>query len=811
MSEKAISESGFTLKDFQLTTESIKDKSTKAYGIAISKYINSTIQGGTSGYYFLRNERIRQNRNAANGRVNMDKFKDLLEFNGKTNFANLNWQSIKIVNRICSGLKGRFMNKSEKIQIEATDSLSVKDKNKMYDELEYLVYNKEKLEQLQQQGGEQLIPQNAQIPADKEELDFLIASKVLRLPEEILFEIGINDTLSANGLFDTIKERLLDDSIIAGFVGTYVEMDENGVITVQDVKPENAIYSQSYYNDFRDTTWRGEKKSMKISELRKKYGKEFNPKDPLALTEEKLFEIASTAKEYQLTDKLTWIASWNLMFIRPYDEWNIDYIRFQLRTVDSESYTLVTTKKTTFIKNGSTAKRQTNEQVKEDSRINIYEGIYLVNNDILLKWGMKTNMIRPQDPKEIGNAEFSYSFYMYQNYEMRNIALPEKIQAPCEAMVVATLKMQQVIAACSPPGAAYNVDAIQEIDLGLASGSSSPIEIEKIRRQTGNLYYRGKDAEGNPIPVPVTELSNAGFLPQMNGLMENYRFNYEILKNELGEDPALMSQALQPRVTEGNVNTAQEVAENATDYMYDAYRYVMEDTAKKMACLLKDSVEYGSVVYRELIKQEDVKDREFGTKIMLLPQGQQIAKFEAMLNNAITTNKDLVKFVNPFQLSRVATENVKLAEQLFYQGTKKMLLYEDNMAQQNSQMNAKSQQDSLVMKAQADAKAKQDEMQMKGQIEMAMSKERQAEITLSGIFNILSKGLPVPAEWKGVESELINNVALPLFAKNIMAGQQLDQQGQQEQQESQQGQQEPQGQEMPQEQQEQSQQPQMAA
>ncbi len=49
---------------------------------------------------------------------------------------------------------------------------------------------------------------------------------------------------------------------------------------------------------------------------------------------------------------------------------------------------------------------------------------------------------------------------------------------------------------------------------------------------TGDLYYRGKDAEGNPVPVPVTELANSGFLSQLQGLILLYDKHYSILKDE---------------------------------------------------------------------------------------------------------------------------------------------------------------------------------------------------------------------------------------------------------------------------------------
>jgi len=44
----------------------------------------------------------------------------------------------------------------------------------------------------------------------------------------------------------------------------------------------------------------------------------------------------------------------------------------------------------------------------------------------------------------------------------------------------------------------------------------------------------------------------------------------------------------------------------------------------------------------------------FGTKIQLLPDEIQIAKFEAMMNASLAANQDLVLFINPFQLMRIA-------------------------------------------------------------------------------------------------------------------------------------------------------------
>lgn len=95
------------LKNFQLDHLSIKDKSDWNYGKQLAQYINGTVTGGISSYFWVRNARWRTNRGYANGRVPMSKFQDLLEFNGKVNYININWQSINVVNRVVSGLVGR--------------------------------------------------------------------------------------------------------------------------------------------------------------------------------------------------------------------------------------------------------------------------------------------------------------------------------------------------------------------------------------------------------------------------------------------------------------------------------------------------------------------------------------------------------------------------------------------------------------------------------------------------------------------------------------------------------------------------------
>lgn len=782
-------QSGFSepIINFQLDKASISSKSSAKWGIQISEYIESLINGGTSSYFWVRNQRWKTNRNYANGRINMSRFQDLLEFNGKVNYVNLNWQCIHIVNRIVSGLVGRWMTKSEKISVTAIDTLSTKEKQDEYDQIEFIIQNRKQLMQLQEASGVQMIPTDKELPEDNEELK-LWQSQFQRIPEEILYELGINDILSANGWFDVLKEKMLHDSAETGFVGTYVWMDSEGVVHVEWLKPENCFYSYSSYPDFRDTSWRGVMRTIKISELRKKYGIEFNPNNPLALDEETLFKLAQTAKEYQLYDNITWITEYNVTFLRPYDEWNVDVMEFELKTVDSEPYTVVTTKKnkSTIIKKGRPTRVADNEQVIDDSKINIYRGVYARNTQTLLEWGLKKNMIRPQDPKEIGNAEFSYSFYMVQNYDMTCLGIPEKIQEPADQMIIARLKIQQLIAKSRPPGTAVNWRAVQNVDYGLGDANKS-IDFKKMFDQTGDFYYMDKDAEGNPIGIPFTEIPNSGFLPQLEALIKLYQFHYSVMKDELGEDPNLISQALQPRVTGANVEASQQTAAFATDYYYSAYVNCINDTSKKISCLLKDSVTYGADVYRNVFGEKKIDNRIFSTRINLLPDAFELQRFEAMMNQAMQATPELVQFLDPFQMMRVAREDVKLGESLFRRAQKKMLAWQQQTTMQNQQITG----DIQIKSAQAAEEAKQQTEQVKGDIDIQKVKIQEdsaVKTALSVMFTSFYKdGGQVPPEMKPAFNAWVENIMLPMISQNEEQKSQIMQQMQ----EAQSGQQQP--------------------
>lgn len=689
------------LKEFQLDGN-VKTKSDIKFGEKIVSQVQNLIN---SGYFSDRNRRFALNRASAAGKQDMKIFMDLLDMNGKTNYVNIKWKWIMIVNTIISRLVGRWMTNKTKVSVSAVDPVSIRQKKQEQDIAEYLLENKDVIAELEQESGVSRTSPDQFVPEDKDHLD-LWAEEEQRIPEEILTEKGINYVVDENGYNDILLRKFYHDSAEVGFIGVEVYADMNGKICMDYCKPENCFYSYSEFPDFRDASIKGRVISMKLTEIRAQYQK---------LSEQEIWEISKTAKEWNgQASLITYDTGWQTSIFRPYDDWNVDIVNFDLKTLDIDKNLIKTARDGSLYVDKPKQKIENvypgNEYV-ENQICNIYRGAYVKNSMKILEWGLKKNIIRPQDDKKSYEAESSYCFYMYQNVAMRNLAVPEKIEEPVEQMILARLRIQQLVAIMRPYGMQYDIAGLQEMDLG--TGNLSPLELQRVTNQTGNVYYRSRDSEGNKLDPPMRELPNAGGVSQMQQLIEVYNFHLEVLRDEIGINEFAEGQSIKPRTTNDNVQTSLDISFNATDYMKDAVTALMTDAAKKIACLLKDSVEYGSEVYRELLDEKTVKGRIFETKIEFLPTKDDIAYLENMVNAAITANPQFVLYIDPFKIKRIARENVLLAEQYFRRAQKRAINGDLQKAEANAKMNGDVQAQSAKSKAEGDAQLKNIEQQGK--------------------------------------------------------------------------------------------------
>jgi hypothetical protein len=689
--------------NFHLGT--IKSKRDEKEGLKISKYLERAFN---SGYFSKRNKKFDKNRKFARGRQPMAEFLDLLNVDGKEAFVNLDMKAPAIAPKFIQVMIGGFMKREEKVRVSAIDPISTDKKKYEREEAEFRMNFGEEIKGIEQEAGLKLMPDNAYTPEDYEELDLFFGGQY-QLPEEIMFEKGITAVFDTSG-WDVIKRKLLEDMIEVGLACTKVSSSRDGKITVRRVIPENLIYSYSDYDDFRDMSFIGEVISMKIADLREMYPN---------IEEEKFFKISQKSKNY--TSSVKWEEKFRYNIDRPYDDWTVDVLDFEIRTVDSMIYQARINKFGNLIVEKKDKEPQkvgdNKEIIRKTMKVN-YHGVYVMNSDIMLEWGIAKNMIKPSIAKELSDVFFSYSLYMHENLDLENMAIPERMETSIRQMTLAHLKIQQLVAKLRPSGLIIDIDSLSDISLGQGK-NVTPMEIQQIYDQTGNIYYRRKTEDGdNMNGVPISEAPNSGSIGQIQELITVYNHYLTRLRDEIGVNEYREGASVNPKLGLGIQRSQVEASNNATDFIYDGYLNLYKQTSFKSALLLYDSVLYGGKQYREYLSDREVKDKQFDVIVEVMPDDAEKQFLNSMIQTAISANA--IEFEDAFRVKNI--KNYKLAEMYLSKAKKKKMRDDMQKAQQNSEMNSQSQQQSIMAKAQADAQTQQVEAQSKIAITDAESK-----------------------------------------------------------------------------------------
>jgi len=737
-----------------------KLKKDEKEGLKIAKFIQKAFN---SGYFNNRNKKFQKNRMFSRGRQPMSEFLDLLNVDGKEAFVNLDMKAPAIAPKFMQVIIGGFMKREEVAKATAIDPVSIERKKYDKDEAEFRMNFGDQVRQIEEQAGVKLMAEGQFTPEDYTELELYFGMEY-QLPEEILFEKGIDYVCYSNG-WEAIKRKVIEDLIETGVAATKTSVAPNGKVTIRRVIPENLIYSFSEYDDFRDVSFLGEVVSMKMIDIRNTYPD---------LDEKIIYTLSMKAKQFNQTVK--WDERYRFSLDRPYDDWTVDVIDFEIKSIDTVIYQAKTNKFGNVIVEKKDREPQrlgdNKEIIKKDMYV-IFRGVHVMNTDVMLEWGLAKNMIKPSVAKEIADVYFSYSIYMYENLDLLNMALPERMETSIRQMTLAHLKIQQLIAKLRPSGLIIDIDSLSDISIGQGK-NIGPLEIQKIYDQTGNIYYRRRTDDGDQMNgVPIAEAPNSSSIGQIQELILVYNHYLERLRDEIGVNEYREGATVNPKIGLGVQQAQIAASNNATDFIYSAYLSIFQQTSLKIALLLYDSVLYGGRQYEDYLSKDVVKDKSFDVKIEIMPDDRERQFVEGMIQTAISAG--MIEFEDAFRIRSI--KNTKLAEMYLSKAKKKKNKEDMEKAQANSQMNAQSQQQSIQAKAQADMQLEQ----MSGQAKLAVvTTEQKMKQDLSQqdfVQQILMKSFEMG---KDLTPDLQQIVA-SYYQKKQMEEQQIMQQQMQEQ------------------------------
>lgn len=706
-------------------------------GLKISKFLQKAYN---SGYFSRRNKKFEKNRKFSRGKQPMQEFLDLLNVDGKEAFVNLDMKAPAIAPKFMQIIIGGFMKRDEKVRATAIDPISVERKKYDRDEAEFRMNFGDEVRGIEEQAGVKLMSEGDFTPADYDELELYFGLEH-QLPEEILFEKGCDYVFHENG-WPVIKRKLLEDVSETGLGATKVGTGPDGKINVRRVVPENSFYGFSNYDDFRDVSFIGEVLSMKLVDIRNQY-----PNMP----EEKIWQLARQSKQYTQTVK--WDDRFRYSIDRPYDDWTVDVLDYEIKTIDTMMYQAKTNKYGNLIvekKDRAPQRLGDNKELITKDMYVIYRGVYVLNTDMMLEWGVAKNMIKPSTTKGMADAFFSYSVYMHENLDLENMAIPERMETSIRQMTLAHLKIQQLIAKLRPSGLIIDIDSLSDINIGQAK-ALSPLELQAVYDQTGNIYYKRRTEDGDNInSVPIQEAPNSGSVSQIQQLIMVYNHYLDRLRDEIGVNEYREGATINPKTGLGVQQAQIQASNNATDFIYDAYLSLYQQTAFKISLLLYDSVQYGGKQYSEYLNPEKIKGRQFDVKIEVLPDDRERQFLEGMIQTALSAG--MMDFEDAFKIRSI--KNVKLAEMYLAKAKKNKEKMEMQKAQRNSEMNAQSQQQSIAAKAQADAQLQQLEAQGKAMVvstEMKMKQDlSQQEFVQMILLKSFELGKPLTPELQAI-------------------------------------------------------------
>lgn len=745
--------------NFHLGNSSLKRE--KEEGLKISKFLQKAYN---SGYFSRRNKKFEKNRKFSRGKQPMQEFLDLLNVDGKEAFVNLDMKAPAIAPKFMQVIIGGFMKREEKVKASAVDPVSTE--RKVYDkeEAEFRMKYGKEVEEMEEKVGVRLMPKGQYTPENYEELELYFGLEY-QLPEEVLFEKGCDYVFHENG-WPVIKRKLLEDIAETGIGATKVSTGVNGKINIRRVVPENSFYGFSQYDDFRDVSFIGEVLSMKIVDIRNNYPN---------LPEDKLFLLAKNAKQY--TQSVKWDDRFRYAIDRPYDDWTVDVLDYEIKTIDSMVYQAKTNKYGNLVavdkKDKSYQVNGDNKQAISKDMYVIYRGVYVLNTDVMLEWGPAKNMIKPSTIKEMSDAYFSYSVYMHENLDLENMAIPERMETSIRQMTLAHLKIQQLIAKLRPSGLIIDIDSLSDINIGQAK-ALTPLELQAVYDQTGNIYYKRRTEDGDQMNgVPIQEAPNSGSVSQIQQLILVYNHYLDRLRDEIGVNEYREGAGVNPKLGLGVQQSQIQASNNATDFIYDAYLNIYQQTAFKISLLLYDSVLYGGKQYSEYLGADAVDGKRFDVMIEVLPDDKERQFVEQMIQTALSAG--VIDFEDAFRVRSI--KNVKLAEMYLAKAKKNKEKAEMEKARANSEMNAQSQQQSLQMKAQMDAQLAQLETQSKVSIvstELEMKKAMQQQAFIhSALLKSFELGRPLTPELQMLVSEFFNAKQQEAMQQQAMQEQQM--------------------------------------
>jgi len=696
------------------------EKASESFGLQVGQAIQYEWfrKDGTSCRYYSQWRDFHRVRLYARGEQSTAKYKNELAIDGDLSYLNLDWTPVPIIPKFVDIVVNGMSNRLFKVKAYAQDAMSQSNRSKYQEMIEQQMAGKDVLSIIQQKtGANPFMMDPDELPETDDEMSLYMQLNY-KPAIEIAEEEAIDTIFDANHYQD-IRKRLDYDEMVLGIQVAKHEFLPGAGVKISYVDPANIVYSYTEDPYFKDCFYWGEIKTVPLTELYK---------IDQSLTREDLENISQYSQGW-------------------YDYYNV--ARFYENSVFfRDTCTLMyfnykTTKKIVYKKknldnggvryiekddnfNPPTEMMEEGNFEKVEKTIDVwYEGIMVMGTNILLKWQMAENMVRPKSATQ--HALPMYVACAPRMYKGVIESLVRRMIPFADLIQITHLKLQQVIARVVPDGVFIDADGLNEVDLGTGN-AYNPEDALRLYFQTGSVIGRSftQDGDFNNARVPITQLTSNSGASKTQMLIANYNHYMDMIRTVTGLNEARDGSTPDPNSLVGLQKLAALNSNTATRHILDAGLYVYRSLAEALTYRIGDILQYADFK-DEFINQigrfnvsilEDISDLyiyDFGIFVEISPDEEQKAQLEANIQMALSRGD--INLEDAIDIREI--RNIKLANQLLKLKRTKKEQREEKMAMQKQAIISQQQLKSQEMASQVAMQKIQMESQSKMQIKQA--------------------------------------------------------------------------------------------
>ena len=696
------------------------EKATLEFGLQVGQAIQYEWfrKDGNQCRYYSQWRDFHRLRLYARGEQPIQKYKEELAIDGDLSYINLDWTPVPIIPKFVDIVVNGMSDRLFKVKAYSQDAMSQAKRSKYQDMIESQMVAKDLLANIKENTGvDPFVMQPDELPSTDEELS-LYMNLNYKPAIEIAEEEAINTILEENH-YDYVRKQCEYDLTTLGIAVEKHEFLPGAGVQISYVDPANIVYSYTEDPYFRDCFYWGEIKTLPITELLK---------IDQSLTKEDLEKISKYSQ--------SWYDYYN---VAQFYENNI----FYRDTCTLLYFNYKTTKKIVYKKkildNGGVRMIEKDENFnppvemmdegrfeKVEKTIDVwYEGIMVMGTNILLKWQMSENMVRPKSATQ--HALPNYVAVAPRMYKGVIESLVRRMIPFADLIQLTHLKLQQVISRVVPDGVFIDADGLNEVDLGTGQ-AYNPEDALRLYFQTGSVIGRSytQDGDFNNARIPIQELNSNSGASKAQMLIYNYNHYLDMIRAVTGLNEARDGSDPDPRALIGVQKLAALNSNTATRHILDGSLYMFKTMAEALTYRIADILEYadfrddfankiGKYNVSILNEIKDLYVYDFGIFIDISPDEEQKAQLEQ--NIQVALSKGDINLEDAIDIREI--KNIKLANQLLKVKRVKKQEQEQKNAIQMQAMQARSNMQSQQMAAEAAMQKIQAETQSKMQIKQA--------------------------------------------------------------------------------------------